>query len=72
VLGSVLTISRSGQIAKMSSATTTHLTTLQKEIYRFVFIIAGLAAIVAILVVILWAAWYAYFVFAVRLDSHFP
>jgi sodium/potassium-transporting ATPase subunit alpha len=48
----------SGQIAKMSSATTTHLTTLQKEIYRFVFIIAGLAILVAILVVILWAAWY--------------
>jgi sodium/potassium-transporting ATPase subunit alpha len=33
------------------------MTTLQREILRFVVIIAGLATIVAIIVVILWAAW---------------
>ncbi|KAI0259575.1 sodium-potassium ATPase [Gloeopeniophorella convolvens] len=46
-----------GRIAKMSSAAGTALTTLQREILRFVLIIAGLATLVAILIVILWAAW---------------
>jgi hypothetical protein len=47
----------SGRIAKLSSQTSTHLTTLQREILRFVLIIASLATSVAILIVILWAAW---------------
>ncbi|TFY54358.1 hypothetical protein EVG20_g9732, partial [Dentipellis fragilis] len=46
-----------GKIAKLSSATSTHLTTLQREILRFVIIIASLATFVAIVIVILWAAW---------------
>ncbi|KAI0316640.1 sodium-potassium ATPase [Amylostereum chailletii] len=46
-----------GQIAKMSSASPAHMTTLQREILRFVMIIASLAFSVAVLVVILWAAW---------------
>ncbi|KAI0036987.1 sodium-potassium ATPase [Vararia minispora EC-137] len=46
-----------GHIAKMSAATSSNLTTLQREILRFVVIIAGLATLVAILVVVLWAAW---------------
>jgi sodium/potassium-transporting ATPase subunit alpha len=33
------------------------MTTLQREILRFVVIIASLAAMVAIIIVILWAAW---------------
>jgi len=33
------------------------MTTLQREILRFVVIIASLATLVAILIVILWAAW---------------
>lgn len=33
------------------------MTTLQREILRFVLIIAGLATAVAILIVILWATW---------------
>ncbi|KZV66047.1 sodium-potassium ATPase [Peniophora sp. CONT] len=46
-----------GHIAKLSSSTSTHLTSLQREILRFVVIIAGLATMVAIIVVIVWAAW---------------
>ncbi|EMD41765.1 hypothetical protein CERSUDRAFT_90341 [Gelatoporia subvermispora B] len=46
-----------GRIAKLSSHEPTRLTTLQREILHFVFIIAGLATVVAILIVILWAAW---------------
>ncbi|KAI0064852.1 sodium-potassium ATPase [Artomyces pyxidatus] len=42
-----------GRIAKMSSAASTGLTTLQREILRFVIIIAGMATLVAILIVIL-------------------
>ena len=34
------------------------MTTLQREIFRFVVIIASLATIVAIIIVILWAAWW--------------
>jgi sodium/potassium-transporting ATPase subunit alpha len=33
------------------------MTTLQREIFRFVVIIASLATLVAIVIVILWAAW---------------
>ena len=47
----------SGHIAKLSSSTSTHLTSLQREILRFVVIIAGLATLVAVIVVIVWAAW---------------
>jgi sodium/potassium-transporting ATPase subunit alpha len=47
----------SGRIAKLSSAAPTSMTTLQREILRFVIIIASLATIVAIIIVILWAAW---------------
>jgi len=33
------------------------MTTLQREIFRFVVIIASLATLVAVIIVILWAAW---------------
>ncbi|TFK33627.1 sodium-potassium ATPase [Crucibulum laeve] len=46
-----------GRIAKLSSMEPTRLTTLQREILRFVAIIASLATIVAVIIVILWAAW---------------
>ncbi|KAI0246247.1 sodium-potassium ATPase [Lactifluus subvellereus] len=46
-----------GRIAKLSSAATASMTTLQREILRFVVIIASLALLVAILIVILWAVW---------------
>ncbi|KAH9965077.1 sodium-potassium ATPase [Russula compacta] len=46
-----------GRIAKLSSTETSSMTTLQREILRFVIIIAGLAAILAIVIVILWATW---------------
>ena len=48
----------SGVIAKLSSAEQTTMTTLQRELLRFVAIIGGCAIAVAILIVILWAAWY--------------
>lgn len=47
----------SGRIAKLSSSASTSMTTLQREILRFVLIIASLATSLAILIVILWAAW---------------
>lgn len=46
-----------GQIAKMSSASPTQMTTLQREILRFIVIIASAATLVAIIIVVLWAAW---------------
>ncbi|KAI9451513.1 sodium-potassium ATPase [Lactarius psammicola] len=46
-----------GRIAKLSSAAPVSLTTLQREILRFVVIIASLATMVAVIIVILWAAW---------------
>lgn len=46
-----------GLIAKLSSVETKGLTTLQRELFRFVGIIAGMATIVAAIIVILWAAW---------------
>jgi hypothetical protein len=47
----------SGRIAKLSSAASSSMTTLQREIFRFVVIIASLATLLAIIIVILWAAW---------------
>lgn len=47
----------SGTIAKLSSMEATRLTTLQRELLRFVAIIAAMATAVAVLIVILWAAW---------------
>ncbi|KAF8493698.1 sodium-potassium ATPase [Russula emetica] len=46
-----------GRIAKLSSTESPSMTTLQREIFRFVVIIASLATLVAIIIVILWAAW---------------
>lgn len=46
-----------GRIAKLSSASTGSLTTLQREILRFVLIIGALALFTAIIVIILWGAW---------------
>ncbi|KAF8577540.1 sodium-potassium ATPase [Ramaria rubella] len=46
-----------GRIATLSAQTSTHLTTLQREILRFVLIIASLATTVAIILVVVWAAW---------------
>ena len=47
----------SGRIAKLSSVAPASMTTLQREILRFVIIIASLAAMVALIIVILWASW---------------
>ncbi|WVW86130.1 hypothetical protein I302_108171 [Kwoniella bestiolae CBS 10118] len=46
-----------GRIAKLSSTGAPSLTTLQKEILRFVLIIAACAITIALLVIILWASW---------------
>ncbi|KZS91530.1 sodium-potassium ATPase [Sistotremastrum niveocremeum HHB9708] len=46
-----------GRIAMLSANSQASLTTLQRELLRFVVIIASLASAVAILIVILWAAW---------------
>ncbi|OCF38203.1 hypothetical protein I316_00428 [Kwoniella heveanensis BCC8398] len=46
-----------GRIAKLSSAGAPTLTTLQREILRFVIIIVCCALTIASLVIILWAAW---------------
>ncbi|KAF2197868.1 calcium ATPase [Delitschia confertaspora ATCC 74209] len=46
-----------GRIAKLTSQPKTGTTTLQKEIYRFVLIIASFIVTVVALVVIVWAAW---------------
>ncbi|CUA71243.1 sodium/potassium-transporting ATPase subunit alpha [Rhizoctonia solani] len=54
-----------GRIARLSTdqnsngknSLTAGLTTLQREILRFVLIIAGCASTVAVIIVILWAAW---------------
>jgi sodium/potassium-transporting ATPase subunit alpha len=52
-----LPLNHSGVIAKLSSAEQSRMTTLQRELVRFVAIIAGFAIAVAILIVILWGAW---------------
>lgn len=46
-----------GRIAKLSSSGAPSMTTLQREILRFVLIIVTLALSIALLVIILWAAW---------------
>jgi sodium/potassium-transporting ATPase subunit alpha len=46
-----------GRIAKLSATGAPSLTTLQREILRFVIIIVSLALSIALLVVILWGAW---------------
>ncbi|KAI0045063.1 sodium-potassium ATPase [Auriscalpium vulgare] len=46
-----------GRIAKMSSASPTQLTTMQREILRFVIIIGSLAFSLSVVIVIIWAAW---------------
>lgn len=46
-----------GRIAKLSSKGAPSLTTLQREILRFVLIIVTLALTLATLVTILWGAW---------------
>ncbi|KAI9681771.1 MAG: hypothetical protein M1829_000516 [Trizodia sp. TS-e1964] len=46
-----------GRIAQLTSRPTTSLTTLQKEILRFVIVICSLVVLVIILVIILWATW---------------
>jgi len=53
-----LPLNPSGVIAKLSSAEQTRMTTLQRELVRFVAIIAALAVAVAVLIIVLWAAWY--------------
>ncbi len=37
---------------------TKRMTTLQRELLRFVLVIASMAALVATLMVVLWAGWY--------------
>ncbi|RSH91845.1 hypothetical protein EHS25_009215 [Saitozyma podzolica] len=46
-----------GRIAKLSSTGAPALTTIQREILRFVIIIVSLAITIALIVIILWAAW---------------
>lgn len=46
-----------GRIAKLSSSGAPSMTTLQREIMRFVLIIVAFALAIAVLVIILWAAW---------------
>jgi sodium/potassium-transporting ATPase subunit alpha len=46
-----------GRIAKLTSDPKTGMTPLQKEILRFVLIIALFITVVVILIIVLWAAW---------------
>ncbi|KAJ9097793.1 hypothetical protein QFC19_006661 [Naganishia cerealis] len=46
-----------GRIAKLSTGDAPGLTTLQKEILRFVLIIASCALSIAVIVIILWGTW---------------
>jgi|SRR5579862_1376599 sodium/potassium-transporting ATPase subunit alpha len=46
-----------GKIAKLSAKRRTGLTSMQKEILRFVLIIISAIAVVSIVVIIVWAAW---------------
>lgn len=56
------------------------MTTLQRELLRFVIIIASFATLVALLIVILWAGWYAglslfyvyYFLIATQAQTVLP
>ena len=46
-----------GKIAKLSSKRKQGMTTLQKEILRFVLVIVSAVVFVSIIVIIVWAAW---------------
>lgn len=46
-----------GRIARLSSSGAPNLTTLQREILRFVLIIVSIAITIAVIVIILWATW---------------
>jgi sodium/potassium-transporting ATPase subunit alpha len=46
-----------GRIAKLSAKRKMGMTTLQKEILRFVLVIVSAVAFVSIVVIIVWAAW---------------
>lgn len=46
-----------GKIAKLSSKRKTGMTTLQKEILRFVLVIVSAVIFVSVVVIIVWAAW---------------
>jgi sodium/potassium-transporting ATPase subunit alpha len=46
-----------GRIAKLSSAAKPGLTTLQREILRFVLIIVSIAITLSVVIIICWAAW---------------
>lgn len=46
-----------GKIAKLSSKRRTGMTTLQKEILRFVLVLVSAIAFVSITVIIVWASW---------------
>ncbi|EUC60331.1 sodium/potassium-transporting ATPase subunit alpha [Rhizoctonia solani AG-3 Rhs1AP] len=56
VFGRIAQLS-TGQNSSGKNSLTAGLTTLQREILRFVLIIAGCASTVAIIIVILWATW---------------
>jgi len=46
-----------GKIAKLSAKRRTGLTSLQKEILRFVLVIVSAIAVVSIVVIVVWATW---------------
>jgi sodium/potassium-transporting ATPase subunit alpha len=46
-----------GRIAKLSSKPNHAMTTLEREIFHFVILIASLAIITAVIICILWGAW---------------
>jgi sodium/potassium-transporting ATPase subunit alpha len=46
-----------GRIARLSSSGAPSLTTLQREILRFILIIVSIAITIAVIIIILWAAW---------------
>ena len=46
-----------GKIAKLSSKRKQGLTTLQKEILRFVVVIVSAIVLISIIVIIVWASW---------------
>lgn len=46
-----------GKIAKLSSKRRTGITTLQKEILRFVLVIISAILVVSIAVIVVWASW---------------
>lgn len=46
-----------GKIAKLSSKRQIGLTTLQKELFRFVLVIISAVVLVSIVVIVVWATW---------------